>query len=231
MSWELSGQGDGGYLAGEDDDEIQTEIEFGAINNRPQRALDQRKYFMDGKGLHLLYLWEVLDRHDLLSSSVQRFNEDTGVENGHLGVPSVISRRRFMGEDNSLGSSRGDLSSKKAKRNDDIDGLSKSIRDHSSAMIAAAKINSQQQEMDRLQVVEASLESRINSLRDTRRNLVIRLALEEVSSNSILAHVITSEIASIEAKISLNQEKIEKMHPTTMTTPLKSNISPNHHLS
>jgi len=115
-SWEHSGQGDGGYATGEDKDEENTEFEFGALISRPQRALNQCKNFIDGKSSYLLYLWEVLAQHDLLSSLVQRLNEDTGAGNGHLGVSSIIGRRRFTGEeDDSIGSSRGDLSSKRKK--------------------------------------------------------------------------------------------------------------------
>jgi hypothetical protein len=220
-SWERSGQGEGGHVPGEDKDEENTEFEFGALINRPQGALDQRKNFIDGKSSYLLYLWEVLAQHDLLSSSVQRLNEDTRAGNGHLGVPSVIGRRRFAGdEDDSIGSLRGELSSKKTKQNVDVTSLSENLRDHSDAMVVVAKMNARQREMDRLQSVENSIESQINSLRDTKRNLILRLELDEVSKNKVLGDVIMKEVASIDEEITQNQGRIERMHAEMTTTPL-----------
>jgi hypothetical protein len=76
--WERSGQGDGGYddLDDEDNDEEDRddgdedggkgERVFGSLKNRSQRALDSRSSFFVNKEPYLLYLWEVLDNHDLL---------------------------------------------------------------------------------------------------------------------------------------------------------------------
>jgi hypothetical protein len=58
-------------------------VAFGSLINCPQRALDDRKNFIDGKASYILYLWEVLFQHDLLSSSVQCFSEGIGAGNGH----------------------------------------------------------------------------------------------------------------------------------------------------
>ena len=47
---------------------------FGSLKNHSQRALDSRSSFFVNKEPYLLYLWEVLENHDLLVSSVQRLN-------------------------------------------------------------------------------------------------------------------------------------------------------------
>ena len=78
-NWERSGQGDGGYLEEEDKEEDAEGVEknipvFGTLANRTQRALDSREAFFTCKESYLLYLWEVLERHDLLVSSMQRLN-------------------------------------------------------------------------------------------------------------------------------------------------------------
>ena len=99
-NWERSGQGDGdfvkhGDLADEDEyeegneDDI-VEHEFGAIWNRPQWALDQQKYFTNGKSFYLLYLWEILVKHDLLRSSIQCLNSSLCESNGNSAVPLII---------------------------------------------------------------------------------------------------------------------------------------------
>ena len=93
-------------------------------------------------------------------------------------------------------------------------------------MVVVAKMNVRQREMDRLQSVENSIESRINSLLDTKRNLILCLALDEVSKNKVLGDVIMKEVASIDEEITQNQGRIERMHAEMITTPLKSNTSP-----
>lgn len=74
-NWERSDQGDGGYLIAEFDyenidDLDDDELELGLLRNRPQGALNLHKNFFDGKS-YLLYLWEMLDTHDLFHSSMQ----------------------------------------------------------------------------------------------------------------------------------------------------------------
>jgi hypothetical protein len=39
---------------------------------------------------YLLYLWDVLDEHDLVQTSVQQLVAGVGSGNGGTGVPSVI---------------------------------------------------------------------------------------------------------------------------------------------
>ncbi len=78
-NWERSGQGDGGYLEEDVEEEDVEGVEknipaFGTLTNRTQRALDSREAFFTGKESYLLYLWEVLEWHGLLVLSMQRLN-------------------------------------------------------------------------------------------------------------------------------------------------------------
>ena len=109
-AWESSGQGDGGYsYDDEDDDNPETSGEisatspsFGALSGRNARALDQRSAFLRGKPSYLLYFWELMDQYQLLQSSLQIFNSESGASDASS-VPSVIgkpSRRRGRQQDN-----------------------------------------------------------------------------------------------------------------------------------
>ena len=51
---------------------------YGRLDSRPARALQSRAAFLNGKPSYLLYYWEVIDAHQLLQSSVQRLNSNTG---------------------------------------------------------------------------------------------------------------------------------------------------------
>ena len=107
---ESSGQGDGGYSYDDEDDnkpETSGEISapspsFGALSGRNARALDQRSAFLRGKPSYLLYFWELMDQYQLLQSSLQIFNSESGASDASS-VPSVIgkpSRRRGRQQDN-----------------------------------------------------------------------------------------------------------------------------------
>ena len=113
-------------------------------------------------------------------------------------------------------------SSKKSKANHFL-GLSESISRHNDAMVAAARIAAKQKEKDRCQVVEDSITSCIHSLRDMKRDLVVRLASSEISTNKPLSDVLLKEIAEIERETYHNDEKIKRMQGT----PIKNNRSPN----
>ena len=137
-----------------------------------------------------------------------------------LVCPSIISGKHSIEDDVFIDNSSKSLA-KKAKTND-IDKLSMSINKHSESLDAITKIALFQQERDCSQAWEDSISSRIDSLCDTKRNLVIQLALEEVSKNKTFADIIVKEIASIEEEINKNLGKLKHLHET----PQKSNQSP-----
>jgi len=103
-NWERSSQGDGGYIDSNDDDDgtpndddvddddANDDVvkEFGALAGRSQGALDLRRNFFDDRNTYLLYLWDILDEHDLVQSTMQQLLEGAASGNGTTGVPSVI---------------------------------------------------------------------------------------------------------------------------------------------
>ena len=114
-NWEMSGQGDGGCLTYDIDDEdslgcaeeysmekLSDELSadprpkpaFGKLNNRPRAALDSRASFFRDKESYLLYLWEVLDNNNLIVSSMQRLDNSVAAMNGADGISSVIGCKR-----------------------------------------------------------------------------------------------------------------------------------------
>jgi hypothetical protein len=114
-NWERSGQGDGGYIDNDsnsyhtdnDDEDGNEEFQFGQLEGRPQHALDLRRNFFDDRNSYLLYLWDILDEHNLVQSSMQQLLHGIGSDNGSNGVPSVVGgKRNNEEEDDSLTSSK-----------------------------------------------------------------------------------------------------------------------------
>ena len=76
QNWERSGQREVGT------DDTTSDAESGGsevgdtvlegLQGRPARALESRAAFLYGRPSHLLYFWEIADRHQLLQSSQQR---------------------------------------------------------------------------------------------------------------------------------------------------------------
>jgi hypothetical protein len=96
--WERSGQGDGGIDVERDGDEtmgIETGIETGLLQHRTRGALESRSSFLNNNQPYLLYLWEILDKYQLLSSSFSALSKKVSSTNGSKGVKSV-----FRGDDN-----------------------------------------------------------------------------------------------------------------------------------
>ena len=125
-NWERSGQGDGGYTGCEEDDEVGEGV-------HSHGALDQRKNFVIGTNTYHLYLWEMLEKHDLFGSSIQCLNASVSSGNGNAGVPSLIlGKHKYGDDDDSISSSR------KSARKSEMETLSASINKHSKSFITAA---------------------------------------------------------------------------------------------
>jgi hypothetical protein len=68
-NWQTSGQGDGGI---DIDDDV--EEEFGSLDNCPRGALNTRSAFLGNNLSYLLYLWEMLNQYQLLSTAFSELN-------------------------------------------------------------------------------------------------------------------------------------------------------------
>ena len=236
QNWERSGQGFGGYVdepgeeddvdepGGEDGGEDNEAFAFGCLTGRTQSALDMRRNFFDGKNVYLLYLWDVLEEHGLTQSTMQQLQDGVGSANGSHGVPSTIGGKRSnsIDEDSSLGSSKK-ARGKHKNEMDAFEQLSGSIEKHSNSLVTAAKIAAAEQAKNRSESRLNGIRDRINSLRDTKRNMIIRMSDPQVLNNQFITNTISREIEGIEAEIRSKEEEMNDI----LTTPMKSNRSPN----
>ncbi len=220
QKWELSGQGDDDNNA--DDDVGNTT--FGSLNGRPQQALDSRANFFVNSPTYLLYLWDVLDEHDLVQTSMQQLVDGVGSGNGGTGVPSVIggsSSKCKSDADDSLASSK-----KRRDNNNDGEALSKlrtSIEKHSQSIVAAAKISASEQAKNCTQQAVNEINARIYSLRDSKRSMELRMTEPHIIDNQRALDVIQRGIKGIDDEINLSTEKLNGM----LATPTRNNRSPN----
>jgi hypothetical protein len=113
QNWEQSGQGDGGRRSinlTEESSEteeaieelsgvISNEIQWGALEGRPQEALDNRANFLNGQPSWYLYFWEVADSFQLLDSTVQRLSTEVGASDGSVSAVSNVKKRKARDDD------------------------------------------------------------------------------------------------------------------------------------
>ncbi len=210
----VNGQGDGGFLD-EDDG-----IEFGNLRGRPQHALDSRRKFFDDKPSYLLYLWDILDEHNLVQSSMQQLLLGIGSEDGSNGVPSVVgggAAKRNNNEDDSLSSS-----SKKKGRKDNAEvfaQLSSNINNHGESLISVAQITAKEQARNRVEARVSTLYARIDALEDRRSAMAIRIT---ETDNQRTIDALEREMQKIDDGIAMRMVEINGMS----ATPTRSNCSP-----
>jgi hypothetical protein len=225
QKWEDSGQGDGGYIDDDaDEDETRPAHKFGELSNRSQGALDSRAAFFRDKESYLLYLWEVLEWNGLLVSSMQRLNELAAARNGADGIPSVVGAAK-RGEDSSVTTVTTADGGNFQKMKD----LSTTIIDHGKKMISVAKMKCNEREKDRNErekdrsyAMQAEIRASLRSLGAEKRQMMIQMQAEKVKKNKTMETVYGDAIADIEEK---EKQEIALLNECT-TTPQKSNLSP-----
>jgi len=72
-NWERSGQGDGGIDVENDGDE---DGDFGQLSNHSHGALHTRSGFLGTNQPYLLYLWEMLNKYQLLCTAFTELDND-----------------------------------------------------------------------------------------------------------------------------------------------------------
>ena len=126
-------------------------------------------------------------------------------------------------------------SSKKSKsaNNDAVSfrELTSSIEKHSNSIVSAAKIAAAEQAKNRTQAAAKQaknrtqsrineIHSRINALRDNKREMALRLAVPNI--HQAVMDIIVHEIEGIEEEIASNVVELNGL----FSTPTKSNCSP-----
>ncbi len=110
--------------------------EFGRLKNRNQHALASCHIFFRDRQLYLLYLWEMLNIHDLLGSALQK-NNIVSATNGSSGVPSVVVH---CCDDNLI----SDRTSPTSSGGSVIAPLGKSIEKHGQSLLDVAKMDAKE---------------------------------------------------------------------------------------
>ncbi|KAL3788385.1 hypothetical protein HJC23_009191 [Cyclotella cryptica] len=207
--WERSGQGDGGYnFDGDDDNGCDDAYDSSSYR---RSALDLRKNFVIGTNTYLLYLWEMLETHDLLGTSIQRLNPSVSSDNGNTDVPGVI-----IGVKHKIGDDEVSItSSRKSAKKSDMETLSDSITRHGESLVMAARIVASAASSSNEKNEEANTISRIE------RNIILRLP--DVRGDREMYDTMMNEVKEIEKEINENLIKLKG----TEGTPQKSNRSPN----
>ena len=101
-NWERSGQGEGGHH-GEEGNNIdrsflprvprtQDDPECGVLTDCTDVALSRRQEFLGGAATYNLYFWEIADEHQLLATTIQKFKNGSGAEDG-ADVPLSLGRQ------------------------------------------------------------------------------------------------------------------------------------------
>jgi len=219
----------GGGEEGEDDSYDGVGRRFGRLKKRTQRALDNRRNFFDGKSTYLLYLWEMLEEHNLFQSSMQQLHDDVGSVDGSTGVPYAIGGKRKSSNN------EDDLSSSAKKSAYSMESsLSKSIEKHGETMLEVAKIAALEQQKNREQALAEQdrkrvdnrinfLRGRINDLRDNKRGMVIRLA-DPAMQNQAIIDAVMREVNGIEDEIDMNVEELNSLVETKKSNSTPSNL-------
>jgi hypothetical protein len=223
-NWQKSGQGEGGI----DDCDNEKDHEFGSLENRTQHALASRQSFFKDRQVYLLYLWEMLNRHDLLGSALQRLNNSVSSVNGSSGVPSVVRRND---EEDSL--TNKSLAS--AGGNSAIESLGKSIEKHGQSLVDIAKLDAKEKEMDRrekekdrrekekdrrekekerIHNIQAQLLNNLQKLKGEKRSLLIQYAEEVEKGKQAVADAIMDQVDDIRMDIDNTTKKIEELEHT-----------------
>jgi hypothetical protein len=217
--WQKSGQGEGGIDDGEN------MSDFGSLANRSQHALASRQNFFKSRQLYLLYLWEMLHRHDLLGSALQRLNNSVSSANGSSGVPSVVRRNNNNDDDESLSNKTSPAS---AGGNSAIASLGKSIEKHGQTLVDIAKIDAKEKEKDRLDkekernhTKQSQLHETLRKLKGEKRSLLIQYAEEVEKGKKAVADAIMAQVDDIVEDIDDTNKKLQDLEQT----PKKRNRS------
>lgn len=202
--WERSGQGEGGHVdstststesSGDEvmadeqdqdsfftgvDDETGAETKvthyYGTLNDRSKVALDSRHCFFPYHQSYLLYLWEMLSKHDLLRSSLQKLDDIVASSDGAKGVPSVVVHARPPPNQSDVASV---LESKDEMG--DLASLSNSIHTLAKNAITVAEMQIAEEKNNRIHETIRQLRDSVERVKSEKRKLCTQLVTESTN--------------------------------------------------
>jgi hypothetical protein len=213
-NWQKSGQGEGGI---NDADNV-SDREFGSLSNRSSHALATRETYFKDRQLYLLYLWCMLDKYGLLGSALQKLNNSVSASNGAGGVPSVVRTvNKDAEDDGSASSSRSSTGNPTT-----MASLGKSIEKHGQSLVAAARMETQDREKERVRKDKSEIRGAIRELSREKRSLSLQYHSEMQKRNKFMADSIMEQINDIQMDIEKHEVLLESM----TETPKKTNRTP-----
>ena len=232
--WERSGQGEGGIITfdnevdqeetpGEEEEhdsfftgieesgDAATAPQYGILTNRSQIALDSRHCFFAYHQSYLLYMWEMLSRHDLLRSSFQKLDEAVASSNGARGVPSLILADHHPAGGAECASSSG--SRGKQQVAEDIQSLSTSITTLANNAITVATMHVGEQQKNRVHEAICKLRDSIERGKSEKRKLSTQLVIEmsRGKKNKAMTDLLTEQIKELDDDKMKQEEEIKKL--------------------
>ncbi len=240
-NWEASGQGEGGVArvdgSVDEDEPIQQK---GSLKDRPRAALDRRASFVDDSQTYILYLWSVLDKYDLLGTSLQQLDNDVAAGNGGRGVPSVIHK-----SGDSVGAA-SDMHTFMTKQEEMSRMLVESLQQLGDKAITAAQLEVEEREKARMQEREdrerdrddrkreredrerereereknrihervLHLEATIERLKDRRRRLEVEIHQHgQKKGSKVLVDLLTEQLMELKQETKDREEELSKLKP------------------
>lgn len=257
--WERSGQGDDGHHGDDDDnnplndrddmdailhdhessdsDNENSKPGFGVLAGRSRFALSKIQDFFENQNSYVIYLWHMIAKHQLISSSMNMLADGVGSRSGARGIPSSISdraQREDREDGSSVSRSLSSISSARKMRYDHGDDLSMSIREHASRLhdFAMAKKESARKQIEHATQKEKrkrfdTIQLEIGRLRAEKRQLLIqKCSLAPGPQHANMENVLSISIAEVEEEIINYNEQLNELNEVDMNTPQKSNRSP-----
>ena len=178
------------------------------VDTATRQANLLRRDFLMNYPSYVLYYWIMLEGegNELLLTSIEQLGADVAATNGASGVPS-LARRSSENDDDMVGSSRKSLS-KNAKNAPSASAvaLGKDIRALGDRIENTAKMEANEKRA-------RSLQSRVDSLEDSKRKFKLDMILLAVSNPAASAYY-TQEIISIESQILEKEREIKRLRAT-----------------
>ena len=217
---------------------------WGEFKNRSCFSILKLRDFFKGTNAYVLYCWYIIQKHDLITCSMNMLADGVCSRDGARGIPSVITKRNEqLDEDydetedgrssigDSVQSKSATTSTRSAKMKGEGDRLSASIRDHGSKLVEYAKIHADEIKRNREYAEEQAKRQRIDDidevidkLRAEKRGFVIQLASIPPGSNTALEEAYKSSIDEINTQIEVKNKL--KEDASGFPTPIKNNLTP-----
>jgi hypothetical protein len=212
QNWGKSGQGDGGKDS--EDEESDDEIVFGSLQNRSSGALDQRYSFVEYSQMYLLYWWHMLDKHDLLGSSLQRLDDSVAASNGGEGVLSVIHRTTETNDTRTVSGTLDDslTTAGVIHHKAELDRLSATIQ-------KMADMDAREQQRNRDAHRFDSLQNSLESLKQQKREWEENCFENRMKKNKAAVKFYSNQLWKMSDEIAAKETQLNDLLPPSVTMP------------